>query len=503
MAVILNKTKSSAGNPYAYYKVESTSVSNRTIDSVKVNLKVTSNLASSQSFLGTGQSMGLKAYFTLNGKDYGPLTLKSTSSGWSGTGTHTASASYVVTGLSVLQTSMKVKFRVTRTGTAEGDYSESCALSSTSCSDIKFEQAHAQSVFNSISQNVATNSTFSIDATQYSLYDVLTLYNGDPNNGGTLIKTIKDIKSGVAYQFSDSEQNVLNALFRASTTSVNLTARLTTFIDSTEETNLGFTDKNMLIVLPQYVPTATLSNYTATDNYNAYKNNPNDVIKGISKVGITLVMSNNYNNAYDTAICNGINGTIAGKIIEFKEIPQSDTYNIVVKDSRGISSSIKIDGSSYTSPIKTIQYTVGNVKAQITRTTPTGTTADVEVELLTYDGNNFATEKLLADNFIFTYQEKGGTVQIKSLNDFTLNNGKYICQLTSLNYKKEIIWSITGTDKIGNTLNGNNGDVPIGLPVYNAFIDDGKNYMVINGKLALMTSTDSYILLEPITVDEW
>lgn len=504
MAVILSKTKSTTGSPYAYYKVETTSISNRQLNSVTIGFKVTSNLASSSSYLGTGQSMGLNAYFTLNGTKYGPLALKSTSSSWSGTGEHTATATYTVTGLSVLQTSMTAKFEVHRTGTADTDtyYEESSALKTTSCSNIIFDQAQAQSVFNSISQNVATNGPFSISATQYSLYDELTIYNGDPDNGGTLIKTIADIKSSTAYQFSTEEQAILNALFGASTTSVNLTARLTTYTDSSKTTNLGSTDKTMAIVLPAYIPTITLSSYSATDSYGSYKNDSNDVIKGISTVGLTLSMSNNYNNTYLNATCNGVSGTISGRTITFSGLTQADTYSISITDSRGVISNVSLDGSSYSSTIKTIQYTTGEVKASIERTSPTGTTANVEVTLSTYDGTNFKTSALATENFILTYTTNGQTYTVPK-NNFTNSSGKYTYQLTNLNYKKEITWSISGTDKIGRSLNSNNGVVGIGLPVYNAFTDSGENYMVINGKLVLKTSADTYMIVEPVIVDSW
>lgn len=504
MAVILSKTKSTTGSPYAYYKVETTSISNRQLNSVKVAVKVTSNLASSSSYLGTGQSMGLDAYFTFNGKRYGPLSLKSTSSSWSGTSEHTATDTYTVTGLSVLQTSMTAKFEVHRTGTADTDtyYEESSALKTTSCSNITFNQAQAQSIFNSISQNVATNGEFSISATQYDLYDELTLYNGDPDNGGTLIKTISNIKNAIAYQFDVEEQTTLNALFSASTTSINLTARLTTYTDSSKTTNLGSTDKTMAIVLPAYIPTITLDSYTATDNYSNYKNNSNDVIKGISTVGLTLSMSNNYNNTYSSATCNGVSGTISGRTITFNGLAQADTYSISVTDSRGIVSTGSLDGSSYSSTIKTIQYTTGEVKVSIERTSPTGTTANVEVTLSAYDGTNFKTSTLEEENFTLTYTTNGTTYTIPKRN-FAYNSGKYTYQLTNLNYKKEITWSISGTDKIGRVLNSNNGVVGIGLPVYNAFTDSGENYMVINGKLVLKTSTDTYMIVEPVIVDSW
>ena len=496
MTKILDNQKSTGGSPYAYYTVWLTT-SNRGLYTIKANVNVDAHLASSSSSLGTGQSMGLNGYIVLNGKEYGPIELKETSESWSGTSTHSASASFTVDNLSVLQdTISNIKFRVSRTGTAEGDYSRGAALSSTSCSNISIAQAQAQSVFNSIISG-ATNETFSINATQYSLYDVLTI-----KNGNTVIKTIENVVSGVAYLFSSEEQTTLNALFGANESTKNLTATLTTYTDSTKSTNLGSTSLSMPIRLPSYVPIATLSSYTATDNYGAYKINSNDVIKGISIVGLTLTMSNNYDNTYSSATCNGVVGTINNRTITFSGITQADVYNVVATDSRGITSNISIDGSSYASPIKTIQYTTGTVKAEIERTSPTGSTADVTVELSVYDGSNFDSNELESENFTLTYTEDG-TAHTVSKNSFSYSSGKYTYQLTGLNYKKEITWSITGTDKIGNTLSGNNGNVSIGLPAFNAFIDDGKNYMVINGKLVLMTSTDTYILLEPVIVDTW
>ena len=471
MATILDSKKSSAGSPCAFYTVEATT-SNRTLTGVTVSGTITSWLQYSSSSLGTGSTMGLNAYITLNGKEFGPIELKSTSTSWSGTSKHTKSFSYTVPVSNVLQTSMAIKFRVSRTGSAANDYSKSCALSTTDCSSLSFEQAKAQSVFNSITFD-KTNTAFTFNATQYGLYDVLTI-----KYGSTVIKTINGAVSGTEYTFNSSEQNTLNSKFGSTTKEIELIATLTTYVAESGD-NLGSTDKTGNIKLPDYVPIITFQSNTAIDDYNAYKNNETDVIKGISKVGITISMSSHYGNAYKSATCNGVAGTINGTTITFENITQSDTYTINVTDSRDKISSLTIDGSSYNSTIKTIQYSTGSVNVEVVRTSPTSDEAIATVTLNVYDGSDFDSSKLLTPSYVFKYTQEGGN-EI-TVNSSSFSNNKYT--ITGLDYKKSVSYSITGSDKIGRALNSDSGTLSMGLPAWNAYSKDNINKMHINGDL--------------------
>ena len=479
MATILSSKKSAVGGPYVYYTVNATA-SDRTVEGITVKISVTSKLASSSSVLGTGSTYGLVGYIKLKGTEYA-ITLKGTSESWSGTTAHTASITKTITGLNVTDTSLTgITFRVTRTGDKnDGSIAHAGELGATSCSNITFEQAKAQSVFNSVTSG-STNGTFSIDATQYGLYDVLEVLNGTEP-----IATFNDVKSGVAYAFSSEQQETLNSLFGASDTKINLTARLTTYIDNTKETNLGSTDKTMELSLPSYTPEITFDSYSTNDELSDFKINSNDVIKDLSTVNIVLKMSNNYNNTYSKAICNNTNGTIDGRTITFNNLVQSNKYEISITDSRNKIVTKTINGNSYDAEIKTVQYYLGTVKASVVRPSSVGSEAIITVEVNSYNGDNL--KNLLADDFIFTYQETGGISGNVQMKDFELENGKYIFTIDGLTYTNEVKWSITGTDKIGKTLSGNSGTLSVGLPVWDAFRENNINFFNVNGAIRATT----------------
>lgn len=128
MATILSSKKSTGGSPYCFYTVEA-STSDRKPTSVKVTMKVTARLQYSTSWLGTG--IGLRAGFYVGG-EWHNVTLKSTSSTWSGTGAHTETLTFTVSGLSASATALKdIRFRCIRS-----DGGSASELSSTSCSNI-------------------------------------------------------------------------------------------------------------------------------------------------------------------------------------------------------------------------------------------------------------------------------------------------------------------------------------------------------------------------------
>ena len=129
MATILSSKKSSVGSPYAYYTVAATT-SSRTPLSALVTVKITTKLADRISFFGTGK--GLQAGLYVGGS-WHTVTVKSTSSSWSGTSAHTAEMSFRVSGLSASTSALTgIKFRVLRTDST----GSACKLNETSCSNI-------------------------------------------------------------------------------------------------------------------------------------------------------------------------------------------------------------------------------------------------------------------------------------------------------------------------------------------------------------------------------
>ena len=132
--VILNNKKSNGAKPYAVYTVICTDVTNRQVGSVDITLKIQARLNSADSSLQKGPTMGLNAYNYLNNIQFGPLSLKSTSTCWSGTTWHNSTVTYTVTGLTATQTSIATAFQVNRTGSVANTTNTSygCWLKKTS-----------------------------------------------------------------------------------------------------------------------------------------------------------------------------------------------------------------------------------------------------------------------------------------------------------------------------------------------------------------------------------
>ena len=103
--------KSTASSPNINYTVKA-KTSQRTTNSVKVDVTVTASLANTGSYFGNGY--GLIASVYIGGKWY-DVTLKKTSDNWKGTTGHTVNLSATVTGLTSTQTAITgIKFKVRR-----------------------------------------------------------------------------------------------------------------------------------------------------------------------------------------------------------------------------------------------------------------------------------------------------------------------------------------------------------------------------------------------------
>lgn len=108
---LISSVQSTYGGPYAKYTF-SVSYSSRTSTSIVIRATCTGALASSSSWLGTGKVLvaGIRV-----GGTWRTWTLKSSSSSWSGTASHSASTSFTVTGLSNTTTALTgIQVRVTR-----------------------------------------------------------------------------------------------------------------------------------------------------------------------------------------------------------------------------------------------------------------------------------------------------------------------------------------------------------------------------------------------------
>ena len=479
MATILDEQLSSAGSPYAYYTVTA-NASNRTTNGITISGTIETRLRYSDSYMGTGSTMGLIAYLTINGVEQSGIELKSTSESWSGTRTHSVDYSFTINNLQPTQTSVPIKFRVSRTGSAANNYSASASLSPTNCDSLTILQGIGKTTFKSIT-NAVTNGVFTLDINYYSAYDVLTI-----KNGNDVIKTITGSPLNTTYSFTESEQTTLITAIGSNRSSIDLDVILESFITE-GGTSLGSTTKTMTVSLPEYVPVITFS--SVSDNvttYNSFKNNITDIIKTLSKPNIVITVSDNFNNTYVSAICNGISGTINGRTITFTNLNQENVYNITVTDSRGKTGSLSIAGDSYNATIKTIQWYKGSLQTTIIRPSPTGSTALVTVKPTIYDGTNFKTAALLSLAFTLKYTQKDSSEVTVQSSSFSHSVDTYIYTIQNLDPTKTVTWNITGTDLIGAITNGDSGTLGIGLPVMNAYLDsNGEQYFKINGETIL------------------
>lgn len=135
MVTILNEKKSSAGSPYIFYTITA-NPSNRTANTVDLEIKVTSHLQYSSSSLGTGVLTG---YLKINNTNYS-VNIKSKSESWSGTTKHTTTKQITIEDLTGSQTLLEdITFRVAR---ETGSSSSSGYLKETMCSDIEIPIGH-------------------------------------------------------------------------------------------------------------------------------------------------------------------------------------------------------------------------------------------------------------------------------------------------------------------------------------------------------------------------
>lgn len=135
MITILNEKKSSAGRPYIFYTITVNS-SNRTANTVDLEIKVTSHLQYDASSLGTGVLTG---YLKINNTNYS-VNIKSKSESWSGTTKHTTTKQITIEDLTGSQTLLEdITFRVAR---ETGSSSSSGYLKETMCSDIEIPIGH-------------------------------------------------------------------------------------------------------------------------------------------------------------------------------------------------------------------------------------------------------------------------------------------------------------------------------------------------------------------------
>lgn len=123
-------TQSDTEVPYVNYKVTAVT-SDRTANTVKVKITITSSLATKTNYFGKG--FGLKGSVNLGG-EWHEITLKTTSDYWKGQTGHTVNMTVTVEDLEAANLIIKnIKFKVERTDSTGG---KSGILSETKCDDL-------------------------------------------------------------------------------------------------------------------------------------------------------------------------------------------------------------------------------------------------------------------------------------------------------------------------------------------------------------------------------
>lgn len=166
---ILNAT-SRANAPVMNYKV-TYKATNRTDNSVKLNISITVALDKDSNYFGRGYALKASIYV---GGAWRDVTLKTTSEYWRGKTGHTKNITVTITGLTSNQTSISgIKFKTTRPdglGTAG-------LLGETNCSNIAISQASSK-----------TADSYYLVASNYS--------SGDAWHGPTMIRTLPKDAAG-------------------------------------------------------------------------------------------------------------------------------------------------------------------------------------------------------------------------------------------------------------------------------------------------------------------
>ena len=126
---LLKSKQTTVSEPDFYYTVKA-KASGRTSSSVKIEVAITTSLENSSSYFGKGYGLEGQLYM---GGSWHEVTIKKTSSYWTGKSGHTANMSFTVSGLSASTTSLTgIKFKTVRTD----GLGSAGTLDETSCSDL-------------------------------------------------------------------------------------------------------------------------------------------------------------------------------------------------------------------------------------------------------------------------------------------------------------------------------------------------------------------------------
>ena len=397
MATILNNKKSTGGSPYCYYTVTA-NTSNRTAYGVTISGTISAHLASSSSSLQTGSTMGLNAYLTFNGVEQSAVNIKGTGTSWSGTTTHSTNYSFTISDLDPSQTVIPVSFRVSRTGSAAGDYTRGAALSSTDCNDIIVEAGLIASTITSVSSGTTDYAPSVVWTPCATSVKFKVKYSYGSWNYTTGIISPSTTSPYTYSGYSITGANLASYMASGSGT---FTATLYTY-DSDGTTQIGSaSSKTFTVTLnSSYKPTASVG--TFTDAGGIVPSGWGVFVQGKSKLSFTVsatASTGSTISSYSTSVNGATYNTTS---ITTGWLTGSGSANLTVTDSRGrtATASRSYTVYPYSNPVIIVAY--------VTRCLSDGTPSDTGTCLLytfastisTCNGNNTATYEL-------GYREKG------------------------------------------------------------------------------------------------
>ena len=327
------------------------------------------------------------------------------------------------------------------------------------------------SKLNSATMSIASNGN-SISVTPSITKNVSTYYDSLVIMDGTsTIATLDGVTDNTVKSLNSTQiDNVYNAIGTATTKT--FTCYLATYSDNTKATLIGnSTSVNLTATLPTYNISITSSVADSVSAYNTYKPNSSTFIANLSKPTFTFSASSSTGSYY-------------GRTPTFTLNVASVTSPTTVNNYTGQTFTLKAtDGrknATNTPTMTHIAYFTPTLQTKVTRTTPTGSTIDVQVNGTYYSGTGLTN--LATPTLTLKYTQSGGSEQTTTITLTTSTSGNVVTftgtkQLTGMNYQKSVTWNTTISDKLGVTQTNSNV-LSQGLPVWNAYRKNDTNYLL-------------------------
>lgn len=329
----------------------------------------------------------------------------------------------------------------------------------------------------SATMNIANNGN-SITVTPVLTKNVNTYYDCLViQDNGVTKATLDGVTSNTAKSLSSSQiTDIYNAIGTA--TNKTFTCYLATYSDNTKATLIGnSTSVNLTATLPTYNISITSSVTDSVSTYNTYKPNSSTFIANLSKPTFTFSATSSTGSYYGRTPTFTLNDvSVTSPCIENNYTGQ--IFTLKVTDGRKTATN--------TPTMTHVAYFTPTLQTTVTRTTPTGSTIDVQVNGTYYSGTGLTN--LATPTLTLKYTQSGGSEQTTTITLTTSTSGNVVTftgtkQLTGMNYQKSVTWNTTISDKLGVTQTNSNV-LSQGLPVWNAYRKNDTNYMNINGELS-------------------